>query len=88
MQDEELKRKLSIKVKDIRANQRLTISQFAELCEISERAVSYIEHGANAPSIRTLYKINQKFGISIDSFFTEFDSTACPSIPTFTDGQA
>ncbi|WP_203227766.1 helix-turn-helix domain-containing protein [Calorimonas adulescens] len=51
----------------IRKNNNLSQDEFAEKIGVSRQAVSRWEMGISAPSIDTLVKISERFGVSIDS---------------------
>lgn len=53
-------------IKDIRTKSRMNQRDFAAVIEISQTALSQIESGISQPSDKTLEKIADQFGTSID----------------------
>ena len=59
------------KIKELRKNQGLNISELAEKAELSSGIISQIERDMVSPSIVTLWKIAQSLGVSVGYFFDE-----------------
>jgi len=56
------------KIKEIRKSMKLTQSQFAELCDMSEDSIGKIERGVTVPTIKTLYKIAKSLKKPVEAF--------------------
>jgi transcriptional regulator with XRE-family HTH domain len=65
-----LRKKFGARLRQIRAQRRMTQEQFAETLEISVDFLSLIERGRNAPSFETLDKIARRLRISVADLFT------------------
>jgi transcriptional regulator with XRE-family HTH domain len=70
-----LKQKFGKRLREIRAQRRMTQEQFAETLDVSVDFLSLIERGRNAPSFETLDMIAKRLRISVAELFT-FDSRA------------
>ena len=69
------------RIREIRTENDLSQSEFAELFHVSRQAVSNWEHGRNYPDMNTLAMISDKFGISFDELIKE-DSELINTIDT------
>jgi transcriptional regulator with XRE-family HTH domain len=65
-----LRRKFGARLRQIRAQRRMTQEQFAETLDISVDFLSLIERGRNAPSFETLDKIAKCLRMSVADLFT------------------
>jgi transcriptional regulator with XRE-family HTH domain len=65
-----LKQKFGRRLREIRAQRRMTQEQFAETLDVSVDFLSLIERGRNAPSFETLDKIAKRLRISVADLFT------------------
>ena len=65
-----LRRKFGVRLRQIRAQRRMTQEQFAETLDISVDFLSLIERGRNAPSFETLDKIAKRLRLSVADLFT------------------
>ena len=68
-----LRKKFGARLRQIRAQRRMTQEQFAETLDISVDFLSLIERGRNAPSFETLDKIAKRLRMSVADLFT-FDA--------------
>jgi len=70
------------KIREIRISMRLTQSQFAELCNLSEDSVGKIERCVTIPTIKTLYKISRSLKKPIDAILpSAYKEDFCGDIP-------
>jgi transcriptional regulator with XRE-family HTH domain len=65
-----LRKKFGARLRQIRAQRRMTQEQFAETLDISVDFLSLIERGRNAPSFETLDKIAKRLRLSVADLFT------------------
>ena len=65
-----LRQKFGRRLREIRAQRRMTQEQFAETLDVSVDFLSLIERGRNAPSFETLDKIAKRLRISVADLFT------------------
>jgi transcriptional regulator with XRE-family HTH domain len=65
-----LRKKFGARLRQIRAQRRMTQEQFAETLDISVDFLSLIERGRNAPSFETLDKIAKRLRMSVSELFT------------------
>jgi transcriptional regulator with XRE-family HTH domain len=65
-----LRKKFGVRLREIRAQRRMTQEQFAETLDISVDFLSLIERGKNAPSFETLDKIAKRLRLSVAELFT------------------
>lgn len=68
--DEETRRELGAAVRELRAEQRLTLAALSALVGVSASAISQIERGATEPSLGTLWKLGKALNASLFDFFT------------------
>jgi len=68
MKDNEIE--ICKRIKEIRKSMKLTQSQFAELCNLSEDSIGKIERCVTIPTIDTLYKISGNLQKPMSSFFS------------------
>lgn len=70
------------KIREIRISMRLTQSQFAELCNLSEDSVGKIERCVTIPTIKTLYKISISLKKPIEAILpSAYKEKFCGDIP-------
>ena len=65
-----LRKKFGARLRQIRAQRRMTQEQFAETLDISVDFLSLIERGRNAPSFETLDKIAKRLRLTVADLFT------------------
>ena len=65
-----LRQKFGTRLREIRAQRRMTQEQFAETVDVSVDFLSLIERGKNAPSFETLDKIAKRLRMSVADLFT------------------
>lgn len=58
-----IKKLLGLKIKEYRKSRHMTQEQLAELIGIGTPNISYIENGKFAPSVETLEKLAEIFGV-------------------------
>ena len=68
-----LKPSLGAKIRQHRKARDLTLTELAELCDISPSFLSQIERDQANPSIATLHTITTVFGLTLATFFEEPD---------------
>ena len=61
----DIKKALGARIKELRHKMQYTQEEFAELINVAPRHVSRIENGVNTPSIETLEKIANVFGLEL-----------------------
>ena len=59
---------------------KLTQSQFAEICNLSEDSIGKIERGVTVPTIETLYKIAKNLKKPIESFLPSHKETCSNNV--------
>lgn len=59
-----IKKSLGLRIRELRKSKNLTQERLAELVGIGTANISYIETGRFAPSIETLAKLSEVFGVS------------------------
>ena len=64
---------LGAKIRQHRKNQGLTLTELAEQCDISPSFLSQIERDQANPSVATLHRITDEFGLTLGKFFEEPD---------------
>ncbi|MED1113388.1 helix-turn-helix domain-containing protein [Bacillus paramycoides] len=64
------------RVKEIRAELKMSQSQFAESIEVSKSLISLIELGRKKPSVETINKIAKKGNVSIDYIMGRTDNNS------------
>ncbi|MCI8855985.1 MAG: helix-turn-helix transcriptional regulator [Clostridiaceae bacterium] len=57
---------LGERLRKCRVSRKKTIAEFAELCGISNRYLSDIEHGLKSPKLDTFVRITNTAGVSAD----------------------
>jgi transcriptional regulator with XRE-family HTH domain len=62
---------LGAKIRQQRKTRRLTLTELAEQCNISPSFLSQIERNQANPSVATLHKIAEVFGLPLATFFEE-----------------
>ena len=68
-----LRKRFGQRLREIRANRRMTQEEFAELVGMSVDFLSLIERGRNAPSFETLDRIAKKLKLHVADLFTFSD---------------
>lgn len=63
------KKKLGLKIKELRKRKGLTQEQLAELINMEQNSISVIESGRNFPTLGTLEKIAQILDVNLSDFF-------------------
>ena len=63
------KKKLGLKIKELRKRKGLTQEQLAELINMEQTSISVIESGRNFPTLGTLEKIAQILEVNLSDFF-------------------
>lgn len=63
------KKKLGLKIKELRKRKGLTQEQLAELIDMEQNSISVIESGRNFPTLGTLEKIAQILEVNLSDFF-------------------
>jgi len=64
-----LRSKFGKRLREIRAQRRMTQEQFAEALDMSVDFLSLIERGRNAPSFETLDKIAKRLRMTVADLF-------------------
>jgi transcriptional regulator with XRE-family HTH domain len=64
-----LKTKFGERLREIRAQRKMTQEEFAEALSISVDFLSLMEQGRNAPSFQTLERIAKRLGVPVASLF-------------------
>ena len=70
-----LRKQFGARLRQIRAQRRMTQERFAETLNLSVDFLSLVERGINAPSFETLEKIARRLRISVADLF-KFDTDA------------
>lgn len=65
-----LKQKFGTRLREVRAQRRMTQEQFAEVLDVSVDFLSLIERGRSAPSFETLDKMAKRLRMSVADLFT------------------
>ncbi len=65
----ENKKKLGLRIKELRKRKGLTQEQVAELIEMEQNTISVIESGRNFPTLVTLEKIAKILDVELSDFF-------------------
>jgi transcriptional regulator with XRE-family HTH domain len=65
-----LRKQFGTRLRQIRAQRRLTQERFAETLNLSVDFLSLIERGISAPSFETLERIAKRLKISVADLFT------------------
>ena len=63
------KKKLGLKIKELRKRKGLTQEQLAELIDMEQNSISVIESGRNFPTLGTLEKIAKVLDVNLSDFF-------------------
>ena len=63
------KKKLGLKIKELRKRKGFTQEQLAELIDMEQNSISVIESGRNFPTLGTLEKIAQILEVNLSDFF-------------------
>jgi len=66
---------LGAQIRRYRSEQKLTLVELAQSCDISPSFLSQVERDQANPSVATLYRITNVLGVSMASFFAEPDET-------------
>ena len=65
----ENKKKIGLKIKELRKRKGFTQEQLAELINMEQNSISVIESGRNFPTLGTLEKIAQILDVNLSDFF-------------------
>ncbi|WP_299480548.1 XRE family transcriptional regulator [uncultured Roseibium sp.] len=76
-------KKIQIKLRDVRQNAGLSLSQTAELTGVSKAMLHQIERGDSSPTIATLWKLAKGFHLPLTAFIDDL----IPPKETFTPAQ-
>ncbi len=68
-----LRKQFGVRLRQIRAERRMTQERFAEVLNISVDFLSLVERGISAPSFETLERIAKRLRMSVAELFT-FDT--------------
>ena len=60
------------KIREIRKSMKLTQSQFAEICNLSEDSIGKIERCVTIPTIETLYKIAKNLKMPVENMLPSY----------------
>lgn len=71
MEKSEIRNKIALRTKDLRASQGITQERFAAMTGLNRSYLADIEKGNRNFGIDTLTKIISGFGISFNEFFSE-----------------
>lgn len=63
------KKKLGLKIKELRKRKGLTQEELAELIQMEQNSISVIESGRNFPTLGTLEKIAKVLDVNLSDFF-------------------
>ena len=63
------KKKLGLKIKELRKRKRLTQEELSELIQIEQNSISVMESGRNFPTLGTLEKIAKVLDVNLSDFF-------------------
>lgn len=74
-------REICKKIREIRKSMKLTQSQFAELCDLSEDSIGKIEREVTIPTIETLQKIASSLNRPVEVFLkTTLKDKSCSGL--------
>ena len=59
------------KVKALRLSQKITMTELARACEMSDRAIRYIENNEKQPSVETVKRLAAALGVGTDFFMDD-----------------
>ena len=62
---------LGLKIRQLREQRNLTQMEFAEMIDITDKALSKIEVGRNYPHLNTLMAISEELGVSLEFLVSE-----------------
>ncbi len=60
---------IGLKIKELRKRKHLSQEELADIIDVNFRTIQRIETGCNVPSLETLAKLAQAFGIKVRDFF-------------------
>lgn len=63
------KKKLGLKIKELRKRKGLTQEELAELIQMEQNSISVMESGRNFPTLGTLEKIAKVLEVNLSDFF-------------------
>lgn len=66
---------LGLKIRQLRERRNLTQIEFAEMIDITDKALSKIEVGRNYPHLNTLMAISEELGVSLEFLVSENKTT-------------
>src|SRR5262245_48796241 len=89
---QQLERSIGRRVKALRHNANLTVSELSRRAGISSGMLSKIETGSTSPSLATLHSLSKALGVPVTSLFTLFeeqrDAPVVPRCPSTVDRRA
>src|SRR5262245_9765785 len=89
---QQLERSIGRRVKALRHNANLTVSELSRRAGISIGMLSKIETGSTSPSLATLHSLSKALGVPVTSLFTLFeeqrDAPVVPRCPSTVDRRA
>src|SRR5262245_5755399 len=89
---QQLERSIGRRVKALRHNAKLTVSELSRRAGISIGMLSKIETGSTSPSLATLQALSKALGVPVTSLFTLFeeqrDAPVVPRCPSTVDRRA
>ena len=62
---------IGLKIRQLREQRNLTQVEFAEMIDITDKALSKIEVGRNYPHLNTLMAISEELGVSLEFLVSE-----------------
>jgi len=78
---------ISVRVKELRTREQLSMQSFADRIGVSKSAVSLFEQGKNNPKLDTLNRIVQEFGVSLEWLTSHAEHSNSLSSKMDSDGQ-
>ena len=60
---------VGIRIRSLRKSRGLSLRELADRCGLSFNGISRIERGENSPTVTTLHRLAQAFGIAVGDFF-------------------
>lgn len=68
------------KIREMRKSLKLTQSQFAEICNLSDDSIGKIERCVTVPTIETLYKIARNLKKPIETLLPSYKEKCCTDV--------
>jgi len=69
-----LRKRFGHRLREIRAQRRMTQERFAEVLDISVDFLSLVERGISAPSFETIERISKRLKVPVAELFTFRDT--------------